>query len=72
VDSSWRDNKKHNMPDTLADRVKGLSEEIRDGNQNIRYDKVLAARMRISNGYYNSGHVLRVVASRLLSEADIA
>jgi hypothetical protein len=39
-------------------------------NESIRYDKIVAARARMSNGYYNSGHVVRTIASRLLNEGQ--
>jgi hypothetical protein len=58
------------VPAGLAAECKEIAGEIRDQNQSIRYDKITAARVRMSSGYYNSGHVLRVIASRLLDEGD--
>lgn len=71
MDKSDHNQQKHDLPDGVAGQCKGISDQIREENRSIRYDKVLAARMRISSGYYNSGHVLRVIASRLLQEGNI-
>ncbi len=66
-----RSHKQHNLPTSMTAGCKEIAEEIRGQNESIRYDKVLVARTRISDGYYNSSHVVRVIASRLLEEGDI-
>lgn len=70
VDRSERHLKRQGMPAGLASECREIAGEIRDQNQSIRYDKITAARVRMTSGYYNSGHVLRVIASRLLDDCN--
>jgi len=56
------------VPAQLAAECREIAGDIREQNQSIRYDKITAARVRMSSGYYNSGHVLRAIASRLLED----
>jgi hypothetical protein len=60
----------HQLPEELENRCCRIAREIRDRNVSLRDDKILAARLRICSGYYDSEHVLKIVASRLLSEGD--
>jgi hypothetical protein len=59
------------LPEELRVRCSRMAKEIREQNLIIRDDKVLGARMRICSGYYDSEHVLGVIASRLLSEPNL-
>jgi uncharacterized protein with HEPN domain len=70
VDRSGRNRTKEGLPARIAAECSGIAEDIRDQNDSIRYDKIVAARARMANGYYNSGHVVRAIASRLLSEGQ--
>jgi len=71
VNRLGRNHKQHSLPTSMVAGCKEIADEIRGQNESVRYDKVLVARMRISDGYYNSSDVLRVIASRLLEEGDI-
>lgn len=70
MDRSGRNRAKEGLPARISAECTGIAEDIRDQNQSIRYDKIVAARARMSNGYYNSGHVVRVIAARLLHEGQ--
>jgi hypothetical protein len=48
-----------------------VADSIREDREALRYDKIQAARMRISSGFYDSGHVLSRVASRLIEEGTL-
>jgi hypothetical protein len=55
----------------MASECKSLAESVRKDVESLRYDKIQAARMRISSGFYDSGHVLNRVAARLLEEGTL-
>ena|GEM_PF-2045031 len=57
------------IPADVAQECREISSEIRLEQHAVREDKVIAAKFRIENDYYNSDNVLRIVASRLLSES---
>ncbi|MFZ1948014.1 MAG: hypothetical protein WAW06_10755 [bacterium] len=56
------------VPASVADQCKSMADAIRSENLYVRYDKVQAARMRVSSGYYDSGHLSHLLACRLLEE----
>jgi hypothetical protein len=56
------------LPAEVIADCRQISRAISKRNQSVRDEKILAARMRLSSGYYDSHHVLRVIASRLLTE----
>jgi hypothetical protein len=58
------------IPADLVAECRQISEEISDQQNTIRETKVIAAKIRIESDYYNSDNVLRIVASRLLDEAE--
>jgi hypothetical protein len=68
VDRSDEGRTRSLVPAQLATECSEIAGSIREQNQSIRYDKITAARVRMSSGYYDSGHVLRVIASRLLGD----
>ena len=72
MDRSGQDQKRETVPAGLAAECKQIAGDIRELSQSIRYDKITAARVRMSSGYYNSEHVLRTIASRLLDESQTA
>ena len=59
-------------PDTLSEDLRGrcreIASEIHERTEAVRDEKILAARVRICSGYYDSEDVLHVIADRLLSE----
>jgi hypothetical protein len=71
LDSTSRTDRPKHIPDGVASECRNLAETIRQDRESLRYDKIQAARMRISSGFYDSGHVLSRVASRLLEEGTI-
>ena len=56
------------LPEDLQGRCRQIAQEIHEHCGVIRDDKILAARVRICSGYYDSEEVLHVIAERLLSE----
>ena len=52
----------------LRDRCRQIAKELTERNGAVRDDKILAARVRICSGYYDSEDVLHTIADRLLSE----
>ena len=66
MDRSSRSRGTDDVPPGIKTECKRMAEDLRVETQAVRYDKILAARMRVASGYYNSGHVLRVIAARLL------
>jgi hypothetical protein len=56
------------VPASMTDQCRSMADAIRSDNVSVRYDKVQAARMRVSSGYYDSGHLSRLLACRLLEE----
>jgi hypothetical protein len=67
------DRKKHKerldtLPAELVEECKRIAEDVRVNNENVRDDKILTARVRMCSGYYDSEHVLCMIAARLLSE----
>jgi hypothetical protein len=71
LDSTSRADRPRHIPDGMSSECKDLAETIRMDRESLRYDKIQAARMRISSGFYDSGHVLSRVASRLLEEGTL-
>lgn len=71
MDSTDRHGRPRRLPEGMADECKSLAESVRKDVESLRYDKIQAARMRISSGFYDSGHVLNRVASRLLEEGTL-
>jgi hypothetical protein len=67
-DRDSRDRAYLRVPASVADQCKSMADAIRTENVSVRYDKVQAARMRVSSGYYDSGHLSRLLACRLLEE----
>jgi hypothetical protein len=59
------------VPPGILTECKDLAETIRRDNGSLRYDKIQSARMRISSGFYDSGHVLSQVASRLIEDGAL-
>ena len=59
------------LPDGLEDRCRDIACEIREYCGAVRDDKILAARVRICSGYYDSEDVLHTIADRLLSEGQV-
>ncbi len=56
------------LPEDLRGRCRQIAQEIHEHCGAVRDDKILAARVRICSGYYDSEDVLHVIADRLLSE----
>jgi len=56
------------LPEDLQGRCREIAQEIHEHCGQVRDDKILAARVRICSGYYDSEEVLHVIADRLLSE----
>ena len=71
MDSVNRTDRPRQVPDGVVSECRNLAETIRQDRESLRYDKIQAARMRISSGFYDSGHVLSRVASRLLEEGTL-
>lgn len=60
------------IPADLVADCRQISQEISDQQNTVRESKVIAAKIRIESEYYTSDNVLRIVASRLLDEAEAA
>jgi hypothetical protein len=60
------------LPADLVAECRQISKEISDDKDAVREAKVIAAKIRIESDYYTSDNVLRIVASRLLDEAEAA
>jgi hypothetical protein len=58
------------LPPDLAAECREISREISQEKETVREAKIIAARIRMETGYYNSDNVLRIVASRLLDESQ--
>jgi hypothetical protein len=58
----------HRLPDSLRSHCDEIARDIHDRSEAVRDEKILAARVRICSGYYDSENVLRVIADRLLTE----
>lgn len=71
MDSSSGHDRPRRIPEEMASECKSLAESVRKDVESLRYDKIQAARMRISSGFYDSGHVLNRVAARLLEEGTL-
>lgn len=71
VDREGRTHKPGGIPGSLAAACKEVAAGVLRENAGLRYDKIVAARTRIANGYYRSDHVARTVASRLLDEGAL-
>ena len=56
------------LSEDLRNRCREITSEIVDRTDAVRDEKILAARVRICSGYYDSEDVLHVIADRLLSE----
>lgn len=50
----------------IIDECKRIAREIENQQNQMRDDKILAARMRLSNGYYQSNLVIRTMSNSLL------
>jgi len=71
VDKEGRTHKPCEIPASITAAFKEIAAGVLRENTGLRYDKILAARTRIANGYYDSDHVLRTVVSRLLEDGAI-
>lgn len=58
------------LPEGLQGRCREIAQEIHEYCGVVRDDKILAARVRICSGYYDSEEVLHIIADRLLSEGQ--
>jgi hypothetical protein len=74
VTRQQRNKKLSELPDALLAECKGIADDLRAGSGDLIDEKILAARVRICSGYYDSHQVLHTIASRMLSrdipEAD--
>jgi hypothetical protein len=59
------------LPTELVSQCGEIAEELRTKGEEVRDEKILAARVRICSGYYDSEHVSCTIASRLLSEGQV-
>jgi hypothetical protein len=50
----------------IAAECRRIAREIENQQNELREDKILAAKMRLSNGYYESDLVIRSMSSSLL------
>ncbi len=50
----------------IAAECRRIAREIENQQNELREDKILAARMRLSNGYYESDLVIRSMTNSLL------
>jgi hypothetical protein len=58
------------LPEGLKNRCREIAREIHEYCGGVRDEKILAARVRICSGYYDSEEVLHIIADRLLSEGQ--
>jgi hypothetical protein len=56
------------LPESLRACCKQIAREITEHCEAVRDERVLAARVRICSGYYDSEEVLHLIADRLISE----
>ena len=63
--------KRQELPEELRIRCSSMAQEIREQNLYIRDERIMTARMRMCSGYYDSDHVLSIIASRLLLEGNL-
>lgn len=71
VDTEGRTHKPRNLPVTIKAACKEVAAGVIRERAGLRYDKIVAARTRIANGYYNSDHVVRTVAARLIEDGAL-
>jgi hypothetical protein len=58
------------LPQEILNRCSEIAGEIRRQNLAVRDKKIMAARIRITSGYYDSDDILDIIASRMLSESS--
>jgi hypothetical protein len=58
------------LPEGLQGRCREIAREIEECCGAVRDGKILAARVRICSGYYDSEEVLHIIADRLLAEGQ--
>ena len=68
VSKAEREHILSDLPVEIASQCKQISREIRAGLDDVRDKKILAARIRMCSGYYDSEAVIRAISSRLLTE----
>jgi hypothetical protein len=56
------------LPMEIVSECRQMAKEIRSQQDDVRDKKILAARIRMCSGYYDSDMVIRAISSRLLSE----
>jgi hypothetical protein len=63
-----RDYMLNDLPVEIISECRRMAREIRAEQDDVRDKKILAARIRMCSGYYDSDMVIRAISSRLLSE----
>jgi hypothetical protein len=68
VTRQQRDKRLSALPDALLAECRRIAEDLRAGSGESIDERILAARVRICSGYYDSHQVLHTIASRMLSQ----
>jgi hypothetical protein len=68
VSRAERDHILNDLPVEIASQCRRISSEIRAEQNDVRDKKIMAARIRMCSGYYDSEAVIRAISSRLLTE----
>lgn len=68
MDRSDRERILSDLPTEILSQCKDMAEEIRTHNNSARDSKILAARIRMCSGFYDSERVINKIASRLLRD----
>ena len=58
----------NDLPAEIISQCRSMAKEIRSQRGDVRDKKILAARIRMCSGYYDSDRVIRTISSCLLSE----
>ena len=68
VDKDRREHVLSDLPVEIISECRRMAKEIHTQQNDIRDKKILAARIRMCSGYYDSDMVIRAISTRLLSE----
>ena len=55
------------LPSEIRAECRRIADEIKAQRDDLREDKIIAARMRMCSGYYDSDLVIRAISNTLLT-----
>ena len=68
MDKDRRDHVLSDLPVEISSECRRMARDIHAQQHDVRDKKILAARIRMCSGYYDSDMVIRAISTRLLSE----